>query len=197
MGEFFYRTSSPIPTYFPNYPLSHTHIEYFRYLEREKVLSFVPYDNYVPFLLCADISVTGIELNHGFPCSGFVISYAGVKIGIVSDTNLRLKEETVNALEYCDYLFADCFSENYEQVKLVYEECGIASPDLSKEWFHMTFDEARKLQEMTHSKKVVSVHMSRFVAPHAELVDRYQREDFVVGFDGLILNFNKHTQVIT
>ncbi len=183
MGEFFYRRQNPIPTYYLDHPLTGKHIDYFRYLETEKVLNFVSFKNYIPFIIADNIKVTAIELNHGFPCSGFIIESDGIKIGIASDTNLNLKKESLEALKNCDYLFADAFSEDMKQVENVYRECGISVPNLKTEWFHMTIPEAQKLLKMTNSKRLYTVHMSRFVAPYQQLVDKYQTDKFIIGYD--------------
>ena len=60
MGEFFYRRSSPIPTYFLNHPLIRKHIDYFHYLSDEQVLTFIPYENYQKFSLSNSIMVTPV-----------------------------------------------------------------------------------------------------------------------------------------
>ncbi|MDQ3099489.1 MAG: MBL fold metallo-hydrolase [bacterium] len=189
MGEFFYRRPLPIPTYFPDHPLALKHMDYFRYLEREEVLSFIPYSNYEPFNLTDTIRVTPVDLNHGFPCSGFIIETGNTKIGVISDTNLKMSDKTMMALNNCDYLFADAFSEDIEQVKKVYIECGLEAPDLNSEWFHMTIPEAKQVQELTKSKKLYTMHMSRHMSPHKELVEKYQTDKFIIGFDNLVVSF--------
>ncbi len=183
MGEFFYRKEAPIPTYHLEHPLINSHTDSFRYLEREKVLNFLAFENYQPIKLENGMVVTPIELNHGFPCSGFVIEFDNTKIGIVSDTNLKLKEKSLDLLNNCDILFADAFSEDLEQVSSLYDRCGITTPNLENEWFHMTISEAIDLQRKTNSKKLYTVHMSSFMSSHDKLVDKYQTDNVVVGYD--------------
>lgn len=183
MGEFFYRRQRPILTYYLDHPVIKKHIDYFGYLATEKVLEFVSFKNLVPFMVAGNIKVTAIELNHGFPCCGFVIEFDGTKIGVVPDTNLNLKKEALEALTNCDYLFADAFSEDMKQVENVYSDCGIDVPNLKLEWFHMTIPEAQKLLTMTNSKRLYTVHMSRFVLPHQQLVESYQTDKFIIGYD--------------
>jgi phosphoribosyl 1,2-cyclic phosphate phosphodiesterase len=187
MGEFFYRKTKPIPTYFLKDLLTKKNIDYFKYLEREKILKFIPYINYTSFELTNNIKITPIELNHGFPCSGFIIQSNKIKIGIITDTNFSLKEKTLDLLKNCDYLFVDAFSENSKQILNVYKDCELKPQNLKTEWFHMTFVEAKKLQKITKSKKLYTVHMSRYVSPHKKLVKKYQNDNFIVGYDGQII----------
>lgn len=183
MGEFFYRRQKPIPTYYLDHPITRKHLDYFRYLEKENILKFISYENYVPLMVVDNVKVTAIELNHGFPCSGFVIESDGVKIGIVSDTNFNLKQESLKTLDSCNYLFADAFSEDTKQVENIYRDCGIDVPNLELEWFHMTMSEAQKLSAATNSKRLYTVHMSRFVSPYQQLVRKYQTDEFIIGYD--------------
>lgn len=182
MGEFFYRRPNPIPLYYLDNPLICRHLEYFRYLETEKVIKFVPYQNYQQFKLC-NILVTPLELNHGFPCSGFVIKVDNKKIGIVSDTNKNLKPETIDELRFCDLIFVDTFSENLDQVTKIYSDYNIPAPNLATQWFHMTLPQAQELQKLTNSKRLCTVHMNRHISPYHELVKKYQTHDFIIGFD--------------
>jgi ribonuclease BN (tRNA processing enzyme) len=131
----------------------------------------------------------GWQHNHGFPASGFVITWQGKKIAIITDTNARLNEQTRQALQDCDLLFADAFSENLEQVHGVYEDCGIEAPDLEEEWFHMTIPEVQALQTAVQARTAYTIHMSRHLAPHQQLVEQYQTDDFVIGYDGLTITF--------
>lgn len=192
MGEFWQRRETPTIVHHPSDPISRKNIAYFQYLEREKVLSFSPYETHSRFELWPGCVVLPIELNHGFPCWGFVIEIDGKKLGIVSDSNDKLPKQSIDALEKCDLLFVDAFSENYEQVQELYKELGEAVPKkekLQKEWFHMTISEARELQKKTGAKMTCTVHMSRFMAPQQELVEKYQSGDFLIGYDGLKLQF--------
>lgn len=188
LGEFFYRRPIQIPIYCLDHPLTCRQMDYFRYLEIEKILKFRTYDNYVPFWPVGNIKVTPIELNHGYPCSGFVVEFDGKKIGIVSDTNLVLKDSSIKMLNACDYLLSDTFSENLDQVNQVYQDCGIDCPEKNTNWFHMTIAEAQQLLRVTNSKKLVTVHMSRFMPPHQQLVDRYQTDNFIIGYDNYKIN---------
>ncbi len=189
MGEFFYRRKVPTKTYYLDHPLIRKHIDHFRYLENEKILEFKQYKVHKSFKLNADITVTPVELSHNFPCCGFVIKTKDKKIGIVSDTNFNLPTETIEVLKGCDFLFVDAFSEDLEQVKKVYLDCGIDVPNLETEWFHMTFPETKKLQEVTQSKILYAIHLSRFVQPHKKLVEKYQTDNFIIGFDNLVFDF--------
>lgn len=187
LGEFFYRRENPTRLWYGDNPLNEKLIEYWRYLERENVLKFNKYNDFDKLKLSNGVSVTPIELNHGFPASGFVVSDGDVKIGIVTDTNALLSKATLKELNGVDYLFADTFSENLEQVKGVYRDCNIETPDLDKDWYHMTISEVIDLHIKLNSKKTYTVHMSRFMSPHSRLVEKYEKDDFIIGYDGLTI----------
>lgn len=185
LGEFYHRRQIPTTLWYGKHPLNEKLIDYWRYLEREEVLQFKTYEAFTPFKLGGDIEVLPIELNHGFPTCGFIIMSGGKRVAIVTDTNAALSPVAREALASVDVVFCDAFSEDMEQVSGVYDDCGIAVPDLTNEWYHMTIPEAMELQVRTQAKKVYAIHISRHAAPHKELVERYQNEQFVIGFDGL------------
>lgn len=187
LGEFFYRRRRPTELWYGDHPLNHKLIEYWRYLEREEVLAFRTFRNYQPFTLGNDVTVTPIGLNHGFPTSGFVIEWQDKKIAVVTDTNAELNEQTLKTLHGAGCLFVDTFSEDMEQVRGVYEDCGIETPDLATEWFHMTIAQVKELQEAVKADKVYTVHMSRHMSPHKQLVEKYQSDTCIIGYDGCIV----------
>jgi phosphoribosyl 1,2-cyclic phosphate phosphodiesterase len=188
MGEFWQRRKTPTEVFSPSDALSQKNMSYFGYLEGEGVLKFNTYTPFESFSPLANINITPIELNHGFPCCGFVIEIEGKKVGIVSDSNAALSEKTISALKGCDLLFVDAFSEDFDQVRALYTELNEEAPvesDAARSWFHMNIQEAKNLKEVTNSKKACTVHMSRFMSPHNELVKKYQQDDFIIGCDGL------------
>ncbi len=188
LGEFFFRRSAPQTLWFGNHSLNHKLMEYWKYLENEEVLTFRTFDNFKKIQLTTDLSVLPIELNHGFPTSGFIFSYKDKKIAVVTDTNSKLNPETIEALNNVDVLFADTFSEDIEQVKRVYIDCGMPTPNLGTEWFHMTVDEVIDLQTKINAAKTYTVHMSRHMNKHEILVQKYQNDSFIIGHDNLIVN---------
>lgn len=185
LGEFFYRRPTPTKLWYGNHPLNHKLMEYWKYLEAEKILSFKTFVNFQSFRLGDKVEVLPIELNHSFPTSGFIISCNDSRIAIVTDTNIDLSKQTLAALERVDIIFADAFSENLKQVEAVYKECGIKTPDLNTDWFHMTFSDVKSLQQTTRASKIYTVHMSRHLSPHHELVARYQTDNYIIGQDNL------------
>ncbi len=188
LGEFFYRREEVTKLWYGKHPLNEKLVDYWRYLEREGVMSFNEFEDYSSIKLSKDVQITPVAMSHGFPASGFVVESSNAKIGIVTDSNNSLSKETIEALVNCDYLFVDSFSENLDQVKGVYEDCNIAVPDLEEEWFHMTLPEVKELQDKTKSDKTFTVHMSRHMAPHDKLVTEYQTDKFIIGYDGLSVN---------
>lgn len=124
LGEFFYRRPEPTTVWYGEHPLNHRLMDYWRYLEREAVLEFRTFTDFQSFQLSETVSVTPIELNHGFPTSGFVIAWRGKRIAVVTDTNALLRDESLGALQDVDLLFADTFSEDSAQIVGVYEDCG-------------------------------------------------------------------------
>lgn len=187
LGEFFYRRVLPTQLWYGDHPLNHKLIDYWRYLEREDVLSFKTFTDYQPFQIADDVVVTPIELSHGFPASGFVVTWQEKTIAIVTDTNANLSDQAIAALQNVDYLFIDTFSEDMQQVRGVYDDCGIDAPNLSDEWFHMTMSDVKQLQQEIGAKQVYTVHMSRHMSPHQSLVERYETDGFTIGYDGLIV----------
>lgn len=185
LGEFFYRRPLPTTLWYGKHPLNEKLIDYWRYLEREEVLAFKTYENYIPFMLAEGVQVTPIELNHGFPASGFILSDGEKRVAIVTDTNSNLPERALKALDGIDVLFCDAFSEDYDQIRKVYEDCNIATPDLGDEWFHMTIKEAMELQKKCRATKTYTVHMSRHMSRHNQLIRQYQSDTFIIGKDGL------------
>lgn len=188
MGEFWQRREVPTQVFSPNEVLSQKNMAYFGYLEREGVLEFNTYMPFEEFSPLRNVKVTPIELNHGFPCYGFVIEMESKKIGIVSDSNAALSEKTIAALKNCDLLFVDAFSEDFDQVCALYVELNEEAPnesDAAQSWFHMNIQEAKDLKAKTNSRKACTVHMSRVMSPHDELVKKHQEDDFLIGYDGL------------
>ena len=185
LGEFFYRRDTPTRLWYGKHPLNEELIDYWRYLEREEVMEFKTYEAGKAFMLTDKIEVLPIALNHGFPTCGFVLRVGKKSIAIVTDTNSALPKESLAALNDVDVLFCDTFSENMRQVASVYDDCGIDAPNLSTEWFHMTLPQVYALQKQVHARKVYTVHMSRHMRPHAELVSAYETPNFIIAYDGL------------
>lgn len=186
LGEFFYRRPEPTECFYINHPLTSRHIDYWRYLEREGVMKFTPFEVNSEFKLSSNIKIASVEMNHGFPCSGFVIESEGKKIAIITDSNANLPESSIGALMNCDVALIDTFSEDFEQVKKLYIDVNDTIPeDIKKDWYHMTIEESMALSKKLNSAQTISVHMSRYMAPHAELVGKYQTEKFIIGYDDL------------
>lgn len=185
MWEFFYRRENPTIVHHLSHPLTNRHIDYFGYLETEWVLSFRSYENYKKFSIW-EINITPIELNHGFPCSWFIIEVEGKQISIVSDSSVNIPGKTKELIKDSDVLFIDSFTENMEQVTNVFTDCNSSIPNnLEENWFHMTIEQARLLSKELNIEKTYTVHMSRYVAPHEILVNKYESKDFIIGYDGL------------
>lgn len=186
LGEFFYRRPEATECFYINHPLTSRHIDYWRYLEREGVMKFTPFDMNAEFNLGNDIKVTSVEMNHGFPCSGFVIESESKRVGIITDSNPHLSESSIKSLMNCDLVLIDTFSEDFEQVKQLYTDVNDTIPeDIKKDWYHMTIEESISLAKDLNPAKALSVHMSRYMAPHSQLVAKYQTEKFLIGYDDL------------
>ncbi len=191
LGEFFYRNSKPQVLWYGDNPLNHKLMDYWKYLEAEQVLEFRTFNNFREIKLNDNVTVLPIELNHGFPASGFIFKYHSKKIAVVTDTNGKLKSQTLNSLKNVDVLFADTFSENQEQIKKVYTDCGISTPNLDTDWFHMTIDDVKDLKTKINAKRVYTIHMSRHMDTQENLVKKYQTDNFIIGYDGLNLDLLK------
>lgn len=186
MGEFFYRRKQPTKVWYTDHPFNHNHMDYWRYLEREQVLHFATHKNYQAFKLSSDISVMPVALSHGHPASGYVIYYQGKKIAIVTDTNAALPAKTLRELGGADVLFADSFSEDMDQVAELYAEIGLdGSYAHSRPWYHMTISDAMELRRSTGAGILYPIHMSRFMAPHRELVQKYECDEVRIPWDGM------------
>jgi phosphoribosyl 1,2-cyclic phosphodiesterase len=185
LGEFYYKHNKPVNVYHLQDKMTIHNLEYFKYLEKDGIVKFTSFTNFFPIKFPTGIKVTPIELNHGFPCSGFVIEYKQYKIGIVTDTNLKLMKQTIELLANCDFLFVDSMTEDLKQIEKIYLTCNLKCPNLKNDWYHLTIDEAKKLQNITNSRKAYTVHMSPFMATHPDLITKYQTNDFVIGYDGL------------
>ena len=188
MGEFHVRRPSPTLVYHGNHPITLRNIEYFRYLEWENVLSFQTFETGETLFVGKTIKVTPIEVNHEFPCHGFIVETEKHKIGIITDTNYILPERTKEAIEDCDILFVDGFSENYEQLKKLYEEIGEPFPEPIEDiWGHMTLPQASFLALESRSKLAVALHISHYTSPHDTLVQNFETESFKIAYDGMEL----------
>lgn len=186
LGEFFYRRLEATECFYLNHPLTSSHIDYWKYLEREHVLKFTPFEANTEFRLGNAIKITTIEMNHGFPCSGFVIESEGKKVGIITDSNPHLSDSSIKSFMNCDVVFIDTFSEDFDQVKQLYIDVNdIVPEDIKKDWYHMTIEESRALANKLNSAKAISVHMSRYMATQAKLIEKYQTEKFIIGYDDL------------
>jgi phosphoribosyl 1,2-cyclic phosphate phosphodiesterase len=184
MWEFFYRRNIPTKVYYLDNSIIEKSINYFEYLESESILKFYKFNNFQDIKIW-NLVITPIELNHGFPCSWFIIKYKNEKIGIISDTSINISKKSKNLLKNSTLLFIDCFSEDLEQVKKLYKDCNIINYNLEKDWYHMTVTEAKTLCNELKIKKAISIHMSRYMSKHNILVEKYQRENFVIWYDGL------------
>lgn len=186
LSEFWQRREVPTKVYHPADPLSQKNVEYFHYLKREKVLHFLPYTPYESITLWNELTTVPLEMNHNFPCHGFLLEAEGKRVGILTDTRVDLSVKTMEQLQECDLLFVDAFSENLDQVCRLYDEMRESVPDpLEAHWFHMTIEETRSLQRQLKAKTTCTVHMSHLMSTHEELVRKYQTEDFLIGFDGM------------
>lgn len=185
MWEFFYKRENPTILHYLKHSLIEKHLEYFRYLERENVLNFESFENEKSFSI-KNIKITPIELDHWFPCSGFIIEVKNKKISIISDTSINIPEKSKKLIQNSDIVFADSFTENYEQIKETYNRCNITIPlDLKENWFHMTVEEVKKLQSEINAKRIYTIHMSSDVSCHDELVEKHETSDFIIGYDWL------------
>jgi phosphoribosyl 1,2-cyclic phosphodiesterase len=186
LGEFFYRRPKVTECFYINHPLTSRHIDYWKYLEREGVMKFIPFEVNSEFKIENDIKITSVELNHGFPCSGFVIECESKRIAIITDSNSHLTESSIKALMNCDLVLIDTFSEDFDQVKQLYLDVNEPIPeDIRKDWYHMTIKESICLSQKLNSAKTISVHMSRYMAPQEQLIAKYQTEKFIIGYDNL------------
>lgn len=188
MGEFHIRRPSPTLVYHGNHAITLRNIEYFRYLEWENVLSFQTFETGNPIFIGMHLKVTPIEVNHEFPCHGFIVETGKHKISIITDTNYILPEYTKGAIEDSDILFIDGFSENYEQLKELYKDINEPFPEPIEDiWGHMTLPQATLLTQESGSKLGVALHISHYTSPHDVLVQKFETENFKIGYDGMEL----------
>ncbi len=82
LGEFYYRRQTPTKLFYGDHPLNHKLVDYWKYLEREGVLKFETYHDFEEIHLSEKVAITPIELNHGFPTSGFIIKAENKTIAI-------------------------------------------------------------------------------------------------------------------
>lgn len=68
-------------------------MNYFNYLEWEKVIEKVPFENFDFIEIDEEIKVLPLPLNHWFSTSWFIIFLWNLKIWVMSDTNLNLEEK--------------------------------------------------------------------------------------------------------
>lgn len=178
-----------IPLYHPDDEINSRNMNYFNYLEWEKVIKKIPYKNFEEIKIDEDIKVLTFPLNHGFPTSWFVIFLWNIKIWVCSDTNLNLDEKVLEDLKNCDYLFFDWFSENKEQIlelyKQIWEEKTLE--DLENIWFHTTIEELKNLKNILNPKNMIVVHISHIAWKHNYLQEKYK--DLIIWKDGLSFNF--------
>ena len=178
-----------IPVFYSNDEINSRNMNYFNYLEWEKVIKRISYKNFEEIILEKNIKIIPLPLNHGFPTSWFVIFLWNIKIWIFSDTNLNLDEKILENLKNCDYLFFDWFSENKEQIlelyKQIWEEKTLE--DLEKIWFHTTIEELKKLKNILKPKNLVVVHISHIAWKYNYLQEKYK--DLIIWKDGLSFNF--------
>lgn len=182
MGEFWRKKN--IPCYYPKHPLAEKHIDYFRYLERESVLHFISYENQKTLEVCW-LQTTPLSLNHWFPTRWFVFSYKDKKIGICSDTNLDLCHNSLEAIHWSDILFLDWFSEDDNWVIQLLNDCGeiIGNSFDKSHWYHSSIRENKIFQKQNKIKKLINIHISRYCQPHNQLVEQYETETFIIGYD--------------
>jgi len=178
-----------IPVFYSNDEINSRNMNYFNYLEWEKVIKRISYKNFEEIILEKNIKIIPLPLNHGFPTSWFVIFLWNIKIWIFSDTNLNLDEKILENLKNCDYLFFDWFSENKEQIlelyKQIWEEKTLE--DLEKIWFHTTIEELKKLKNILKPKNLVVVHISHIAWKYNYLQEKYK--DLIIWKDSLSFNF--------
>lgn len=67
MGEFCVRPPVPTVVHHGNHPITLRNMEYFRYLEWEKVMEFQTFETGKSVQI-GKLEVTPVELHHGFPC---------------------------------------------------------------------------------------------------------------------------------
>lgn len=186
MGEFCVRRATPTIVHHGKNPITQRNIEYFRYLDWEKVITFQTFKTGEGVIVW-NLKITPIMLNHGFPCWGFIVENGLYKIGIMTDTNYILPKKTEEAIQNCDILFIDGFSENYEQIYKLFSDIREAPPEnLTLTWAHLTIEQAIEKTISSKSKLGVALHISHYAAPHQTLVLKYESENFRVGYDGMV-----------
>lgn len=152
-------------------------------------MTFKTYETNERITIAEKLHIKPVLLNHGFPCWGFIVENGKYKIGIVTYTNFVLPEETKKALEGCDILFIDAFSENYTQIEKLFEDIHEPTPeDLEFTWAHLTIEQAIERVRLSKSKLGVALHISHYSSPHDMLVEKYETDSFQIGYDGMEFN---------
>ena len=178
-----------LKVFHPTDEINKRNMNYFNYLQLEKVIEKVPFEIFEEIILEENIKIQVIPLNHWFPTCWFVIFLWKIKIWIMSDTNLNLEKNILKNFENCDFLFVDWFSENLEQVlwlyKQIWEEKTLK--DLEKIWFHTSIEELKNLKELLNPKNLIVVHISHIAWKHNNLQEKYK--DFIIWKDWLKFDF--------
>lgn|GEM_PF-2449867 len=143
----------------------------------------------------AGFSVTAFELNHDFPCTGFVIEGEGKRVAVAADTNLPVKHETQEAFKNVDLLVVDSFAGNWEDVYVMAKSVwgdydgdslkeNVKKNSDAKRLVHLFFPQAKAWARELNAKQAVSVHTTHGCPPQDELEALYGNSRFQVGFDG-------------
>ncbi|MHA1144858.1 MAG: MBL fold metallo-hydrolase [Candidatus Helarchaeota archaeon] len=130
----------------------------------------------------AGIEFQSFKVNHrsrneGMSARGFLITHGQKKIVVTGDTSPNIPEKTLKMISINpDVAIIDMFTDR--NVEFLRES-------------HFILPEAIAFSKQIGAKKVIFVHMSHYVPPHLEFVERMKNhgERFVVGYDGLTLDF--------
>jgi len=136
-----------------------------------------------PFAI-GDLKIIPIELNHPpNSCTGYKITNNNKTVIIATDTKTNLPEKTKEEIKQTDVLIIDAIAESPEQVIEFYKTLGIErDPDSLP---HGYISQVQQLAEELKPKKVVCTHFCHLVPRHEKLVEKYETETFLIGYDGM------------
>lgn len=103
----------------------------------------------------------------------------------MSDTNSKLSTQVLDVFTGCDYLYLDAFSENWEQIEVLYQQIGEkrTKEEIQASWFHTTIDAIPEMQKYLQAKNLILVHLSHLVDLHQNLIRKYP--NYCIGYDGM------------
>jgi len=134
------------------------------------------------------IEITPLELNHKpYDCLGFKIVHNNKTLIVATDTRITVPERTKEAIKEADLVIFDCWAENEEKFK---EHVKKVLPDVAYDHNlrnHSTLEEVQELAKQLKFKKVVITHIGCQSDLHENMVEKYQTESFIIGYDGLKL----------